>query len=107
VWRNGAAHRIAATLGEAKQLPIADASDAAHAKPNALGLVLGDGLTVEDASGPAARAGIQAGDIVLAVNGVPVKSADALSAALAKSKGAVALLVQRGDAALYVPVQRG
>jgi serine protease Do len=107
VWRNGAARRIAATLGEAKQLPIADASDAAHAKPNALGLVLGDGLTVEDASGPAARAGIQAGDIVLAVNGVPVKSAEALSAALGKSKGAVALLVQRGDAALYVPIQRG
>jgi serine protease Do len=107
VWRNGAARRIAATLGEAKRLPIADASGASLAKPNALGLVLGEGLTVQDASGPAARAGIQAGDVVLAVNGIPVKSTDALSAAIGKSKGSVALLVQRGDAALYVPVQKG
>jgi serine protease Do len=57
---------------------------------------------VEDASGPAARAGIQPGDIVLAVNGAPVKSVDALGRMVGRTAGPIALLVQRGDSALYV-----
>ena len=76
--------------------------------PEELGATgIGGGLIVEDATGPAARAGIQPGDIVLALNGIPVKSTDALRLALAKSKGVVALLVQRGDAAVYVPIRFG
>jgi serine protease Do len=120
VWRNGTTREVVATLGEAKQVATADTANAAPAKADRLGLSvrpltpgergqagIGSGLIVEDASGPAARAGIQAGDIVLAVNGVPVKSTDALRVAVGKSKGVVALLVQRGDAAVYVPIQIG
>jgi serine protease Do len=65
------------------------------------------GLVVERASGPAAEAGIQQGDVVLAANGAPVTSASDLSNAVEKSKGHIALLIQRGDARLFVPVRVG
>ena len=44
-------------------------------------------------------------DVVTAVNGRPVKSVGELKAATAKAKGAVALLVRRGDASMFVPVE--
>jgi serine protease Do len=65
------------------------------------------GLLVERASGPAAEAGIQQGDVVLAANGVPVTSAQSLTNAVEKSKGHIALLIQRGDTRLFVPVRVG
>jgi serine protease Do len=65
------------------------------------------GLVVERSSGPAAEAGIQSGDVVLAANGAPVSSADDLRGAVAKSKGHIALLIQRGDTRLFVPVRVG
>jgi serine protease Do len=65
------------------------------------------GLVVERASGPAADAGIQPGDVVLAANGAPINSADDLRGAVEKSKGHIALLIQRGDARLFVPVRVG
>jgi serine protease Do len=106
VWRGGRTHALAATLGEAKQL-----SSAAAAKPDRLGLsvqpVPGGGLVVEGASGPALRAGIEPGDIVLALNGIPVKSADEFRTLVEKARGTVALLVQRDDARVYVPIHVG
>ena len=65
------------------------------------------GVVVEQARGPAADAGIQPGDIVLSANGAPVSSVADLRTALEKSKGHIALLVQRGDARLFVPVRVG
>ena len=65
------------------------------------------GLVVERASGPAAEAGIQAGDVVLAANGATINSADDLRGAVEKSKGHIALLIQRGDSRLFVPVRVG
>jgi serine protease Do len=62
---------------------------------------------VERASGPAAEAGIQPGDVVLAANGSPIHSADDLRGAVEKSKGHIALLIQRGDSQLFVPVRVG
>jgi serine protease Do len=67
----------------------------------------GAGVVVEHAGGRAALAGIQAGDIVLAVDGVPVRSPDALRLTLGKLNGIAALLVQRGDARVFVPVPLG
>lgn len=64
------------------------------------------GLVVKDAAGPAAQAGIQAGDIILSVNGTPVRDAAQLRA-LVDSKAQVALRVKRGDATLFVPVELG
>ena len=65
------------------------------------------GVLVERAHGPAADAGIQQGDIVLSANGVAVSSVEDLRNAVEKSKGHIALLVQRGDARIFVPVRVG
>ncbi len=64
-----------------------------------------DGLLIEDAGGPAALAGVQAGDVLLAVNGTPVKSIDQVRQAVAKSDKSVALLVQRDGNKIFVPVR--
>lgn len=65
------------------------------------------GLRVAEARGAAARAGIRAGDVILAANGTPLRSAEQLSA-LAKHAGSyVALLIQRGNQRLFVPVRTG
>ena len=56
---------------------------------------------------PAARAGIQAGDVILALNGTPVKSVEELKALVAKADHHVALLIQREDAKIFVPLNLG
>jgi membrane-associated protease RseP (regulator of RpoE activity) len=71
--------------------------------PDRLGLLLSPRMAVEDASGPAARAGIQPGDIVLAVDGIPLESAVVLRP-FENVTGTVALLIRRGDDTFYVPV---
>ena len=62
-------------------------------------------MLVQQARGPAADAGIQQGDIVLSANGAAVSSVDDLRNALEKSKSHIALLVQRGENRLFVPVK--
>ena len=65
------------------------------------------GVLVERAQGAAARAGIQAGDVVLSVDGVAVRNAEQLQSIVEKHEGTVALLIQHGDARIFVPVQLG
>ncbi|AOY95246.1 peptidase [Cupriavidus sp. USMAA2-4] len=65
------------------------------------------GLVVEDVSGPAARVGIQPGDVILSLNGTPITSADQLRSLVAKSGKQVALLVQRDDARIFIPLDLG
>ncbi|MDP9083064.1 MAG: Do family serine endopeptidase [Pseudomonadota bacterium] len=64
-------------------------------------------LVVEDVSGPALAAGVQAGDVVLGVNGSGVASAVELRREVAKAGHSVALLIQRDEAQIYVPVDMG
>lgn len=67
---------------------------------------LKQGLLVEQVSkGPAAMAGIQAGDVILAVNGDQVKSVSQLKDKLSQHAKNVALLVMRGENKIYVPVK--
>jgi len=63
------------------------------------------GLLVEQSEGPAARAGVQAGDIILALNNQPVKSVDQLRRLVDRSRGSVALLIQREGNKIYVPIR--
>jgi serine protease Do len=65
------------------------------------------GLLVERVQGAAARAGIQPGDVVLAVDGNAVSNVDQLRTMIDKHDNTVALLIQRGDARIFVPVQLG
>ena len=89
---------------------VASASDGQASNSGKLGLVVqpsDEGLVVQDASGPAARAGVQEGDVVLAVNSQPVKTPDALRKAVQNAGKHLALLVQRNDSKIYVPIDLG
>ncbi|WP_323120608.1 Do family serine endopeptidase [Burkholderia alba] len=65
------------------------------------------GLVIEQVSGRAARVGLKAGDVVLAVNETQVTTIDALTDKIRDARGRVALLVQRGAAQLYLPLDAG
>jgi len=65
------------------------------------------GLLVERVQGAAARAGIQPGDVVLAVDGTAVSNVDQLRNAIDHQQSTVALLIQRGEARIFVPVELG
>jgi serine protease Do len=62
-------------------------------------------LVVEDADGPAALAGVERGDVILGVNGVPVASVGEFRTAVDASGSTVALLIQRDNAEIFVPVR--
>jgi len=120
IWRDGKAMTVKATLGNAaagNNAVLASASGDEHGK---LGLAVRpltpeersqagvpSGLLVEQASGPAADAGIQPGDIVLSADGTPLDNVNELRKVVRKHKDVIALLVQHGDARIFVPVQLG
>jgi serine protease Do len=68
---------------------------------------LPSGLVVEQVTGPAATAGLQTGDIILRAGATPVNSLEDLQQATRDSRGSVALLIQREDMQIYVPVRVG
>ncbi|MBI2318555.1 MAG: DegQ family serine endoprotease [Betaproteobacteria bacterium] len=115
VWRKGSTKNITVTLGEFKDRSVAS-SDSPDQRQGRLGLALrpltpqerrqfgSSGLLVEDVSGPAARAGIRPGDVVLSLNGTQVQSVEQLRALLAKAGKKVALLVQRDNTKIFIPV---
>ena len=119
VWRDKSPREIDARLGTVEtDKPVADAGSAAEG--GQLGLALrpltaeekreakvDQGMVIEDVSGPAARAGIEAGDVLLAVNGKPVQSIDQVKSLLAGKPKSVALLVQREGEKIFVPVKLG
>jgi serine protease Do len=119
LWRERARRDVEVKVGEGKAAKVASSEQ--PSKPGGrLGLAVRPltpeeqreadvqgGAVVEDVSGPAARAGIRPGDVVLAVNGTPVTSLDELKGLVAKAGDHVALLVQRGDARIFVPVDLG
>ena len=111
VWRDGARRTLPVTVGELKGEQVASADKSSGAEDSGkLGLAVrqsDEGLVVEKASGAAARAGIRTGDVITAVNGKQVKSVAELRAAAEKRKGTVALLVKRGDASIFVPIEVG
>ncbi len=65
------------------------------------------GLVVEDAAGPAAMAGIQPGDLLMAINGKPVTRINQVREMVAKSDKSWALLIQRDGNKIFVPVRIG
>jgi serine protease Do len=65
------------------------------------------GVVVEDVSGAAAKAGVRPGDVIVSVDRTPVKSPEQLRELIGKAGKSVALLVQRDDARIFIPVTIG
>jgi len=120
IWRNGKALDLTATIGNAATLAAAGDDSAGDSSQAKLGLALRPlrpeerqqagvpgGLVVEDAQGRAAEAGIQQGDVVLSVDGTPVQTVEQLRKMVKDHDKQIALLIQRGDARLFVPVTLG
>ncbi len=62
-------------------------------------------LVVEEVTGPAAAAEVQPGDIILGVNGKRVHTVAELEEAAKTAGKSVALLIQREDAQIFVPLR--
>ena len=117
IWRNHSKRDVSVRLVSMGNETVASAQNPQH-QGGSLGLAVrplthdeqGEahthgGLLVEGVTGPAEDAGIQPGDVVLAANGLRVSTVEALRAAVEKSRGHVALLIQRGGTRIFVPVQ--
>jgi serine protease Do len=120
VWHRNAVEQIEVTLGELAAEQPRRPSKVKPAVPERLGLALrelaaGDRqklgtqgwLLVEDVTGEAAEAGIQPGDVVLAVNNTRVSTLKAFRSALQKARKSVALLIERDATSVYVPFRLG
>ncbi len=120
VWRERKAIELQATLGSAvaETTQLADADSAAQGGKLGLSLrplngnerqqaKLDAGLLVEGVAGPARRAGIERGDVLLAINGKPVDSVEQIEKVLETKPKSVALLVNRGGNQIFVPVPLG
>ncbi len=119
VWHEGKEKNVDIVLGEMPSDTIA-AVDNPNVAPAKLGvsvrsltdderkkLDVSGGVLVEQVSGAAAKAGIQLGDVILGLNNKPVNDPEQLRKLVDEAKGKVAVLVQRQNARIFVPVQLG
>ena len=121
VWRQGKLRDLSVVLGEVKADPATELASAGDASDARLGIAvrplnaqerrdakLVSGLKVEGvSSGPAARAGLRPGDVILSVNGALVNSAEQLRSAVKAQGTGVALQVLRDNQRVYIPIQVG
>lgn len=120
IWRDGGERTVKVTVGAAPTETVASAGTPSGDNSGRLGLVVRPltsdergqihakgGLVVQESGGAAANAGVQPGDVILALNDQPVKSVQELRRLIDKAGKHVALLVQRNDAKIYVPVDLG
>ena len=119
IWHRSAVEQLDVTLGELAAEQTRQPSGP-KAVPERLGLTLREltaaerqkfgtqgSLLVEDVTGEAAEAGIQPGDVVLAVNNTRVNTLKAFRSALQKARKSVALLIERDGTTVYVPFRLG
>ena len=118
IWRSGKSRIVSATLGSMDGESIraterrTDSSDTAlglSARPltnqEAEQLGVRGGLAIERVAGPAAQAGLQRGDVILAINNAQVTDVKTFRQQLKQAGNRFALLIQRGDERLYVPIK--
>jgi len=120
VWRNASPLELTASVGELKDTTIAMGGDKESLGKAKLGIAvrpltaderqetdLSGGLVVQDVAGSAERAGVRPGDVILAVNNTPVKSVEQLKSLVDKAGKTIALLVQRDQAQIFIPITLG
>jgi serine protease Do len=116
IWRGNSTRKLDVRLDEMNEAASV-AANVGDAQSGRLGLMarplsadekreidVDSGLVVEGVAGAAEEAGIRPGDVVLSANGKSVRSVDELKSVVTGAKDHVALLVQRGDSRLFVPV---
>ena len=117
IWRDKSRLTETVSLGRAEK----DTQEAsAPAERGSLGLALrplerqelrgsglDHGLLIERVTGPAQLAGVQPGDVLLALNGKPVKDIEQVRDAMKDKPKQVALLVSRDGQQIFVPVRLG
>lgn len=123
IWRGGARRAVKTTLAEFASENLAQQQAPETRKSsNRLGLTVRElspaqrkalgieyGLVVEAVANPRPDVQIQRGDIIIAVNNAFFRNLEDFNRLLQKQPAGsiVALLVRRGDTALYIPVQVG
>jgi serine protease Do len=122
VWRDKASKDVKVTIGSFSDAKLASAGKAEQQTQlqGRLGVAVrpltpeekssasvSHGLLVQQSGGAAASAGIQPGDVILAVNGRPVTSIDQLKQMISGAGNSIALLIQRDNAQIFVPVELG
>jgi serine protease Do len=121
IWRNGQAEEVKFTAAElVAEGKAAKPAPEAAAKPNRLGIVVRElpaaqqralgiesGVVVESAAG--GRTPLRPGDIIVGVGREAVKTLEDFNRLLEEQKpgDTVALLVRRGEATVYLPVEVG
>ena len=116
VWRDGKPVGVTATVGTFDDHKIAKADDEKVDKgklgvavrpltPEEKKEVGHDGLVVQNATGPAARAGIQAGDVIVGAGTAKIATVDELKKLVDGAGKSIALLIERGGRQIYVPVR--
>ncbi len=119
IWRDRSARDLEVKLAGAKPESLQQAASDSD-KHGQLGLALrpltreersagefDHGLVVEQATGPAARAGIQPGDVLLGIDGQPANSVDQVRSVMRGHPKTVALLIERDGQKIFVPVKLG
>jgi serine protease Do len=124
VWRNGKQQTVSVQVAELKENQQVTTASRGHApgggsnQPGAFGLTVRPlnaqekqqagtqgSLVVEDVTGPAAAAEVAPGDIILGVNGKRVNTVKELEDAAKGAGKNVALLIQREDAQIFIPLR--
>ena len=119
IWRNKSERKLRVKVGELKEeRAVALRNTPSDAETGKLGLAVrplsgeerqqlqtAGRLVVEEVDGPAAIAGVEPGDVIIAVNGEQVASIGEFRTAVNASGKTVALLIQRDDAQIFLPVR--
>ncbi len=118
IWRDGRSRVVTATLGEMPttlaEAPVSGGEDAggklgvtvrALSADEAGQMNVRGGLMIESVTGPAAQAGLQQGDVILALNNQPVTSAAQFRQLLERAGNRFALLIQRGNSRIFIAIR--